>query len=97
MSASVARRSGEHHIAGKTMTDNVDAMLKQLRDMAADRLGVLDRAIELAKSLTGPDDPNLEQLSDLIREGDRMPSIVEEPKRMLSDVRAASPPDNTGK
>jgi hypothetical protein len=79
------------------MTDNVDAMLKQLRDMAADRLGVLDRAIELAKSLTGPDDPNLEQLSNLIREGDRMPSIVEELKRMLADVRAAPLPDNTGK
>jgi len=41
---------GEHHIAGKTMTDNVDAMLKQLRDIAADRLGILDRAIELAKA-----------------------------------------------
>jgi len=79
------------------MTDNVDEMLKQLRDMAADRLGFLDRAIELAKNLTGPDDPNLEQLSNLIREGDRMPSIVEELKRMLADVRAASPPDNTGK
>ena len=84
------------------MTDNigtvgVDAKLKQLRDIAADRLGVLDRAMELAKSLTGPDDPNFEQLSNLIREGDRMPSIVEELKRMLSDVRAASPPDNTGK
>ena len=84
------------------MTDNigaveVDEKLKQLSDIATDRLGVLDRAVELARSLTGPDDPNLEQLSDLIREGDRMPSIVEEPKRMLSDVRAASPPDNTGK
>jgi len=84
------------------MTDNigavgVDAILKQLSDIAADRLGVLDRAVELARSLTGPDDPNLEQLSNLIREGDRMPSIVEELKRMLSDVRAASPPDNTGK
>jgi len=84
------------------MTDNigavgVDAILKQLSDIAADRLGVVDRAVELARSLTGPDDPNLEQLSNLIREGDRMPSIVEELKRMLSDVRAASPPDNTGK
>ena len=84
------------------MTDNngavgVDAILKQLSDIATDRLGVLDRAVELARSLTGPDDPNLEQLSSLIQEGDRMPSIVEEPKRMLSDVRAASPPDNTGK
>ena len=84
------------------MTDNigavgVDAILKQLSDIATDRLGVLDRAIELAKSLTGPDDPKLEQLSNLIREGDRMPSIVEELKRMLSDVRVASPPDNTGK
>ena len=84
------------------MTDNigaveVDEKLKQLSDIATDRLGVLDRAIELAKSLTGPDDPNLEQLSNLIREGDRMPSIVEELKRMLSDVRVASPPDNTGK
>jgi hypothetical protein len=74
-----------------------DAIQKQLRDIAADSLSVLYRALELARSLTGPDDPNLEQLSDLIREGDRMPSIVEEPKRMLSDVRAASPPDNTGK
>ena len=84
------------------MTDNigaveVDEKLKQLSDIATDRLGVLDRAIELAKSLTGPDDPNLEQLSNLIREGDRMPSIVEELKRMLSDVRVESPPDNTGK
>ena len=84
------------------MTDNigavgVDAILKQLSDIAADRLGVVDRAVELARSLTGPDDPNLEQLSNLMREGDRMPSIVEELKRMLSDVRAASPPDNTGK
>jgi len=84
------------------MTDNigavgVDAILKQLSDIAADRLGVVDRAVELARSLTGPDDPNLEQLSNLIREGDRMPSIVEELKRMLSDVRPASPPDNTGK
>jgi len=74
-----------------------DAIQKQLRDIAADSLSVLYRALELARSLTGPDDPNLEQLSDLIREGDRMPSIVEELKRMLSDVRAASPPDNTGK
>jgi len=84
------------------MTDNidpvgVDAILKQLNDIATDRLGVLDRAVELARSLTGPDDPNLEQLSSLIQEGDRMPSIVEELKRMLSDVRVASPPDNTGK
>ena len=74
-----------------------DAIQKQLRDIAADSLSVLYRALELARSLTGPDDPNLEQLSSLIQEGDRMPSIVEEPKRMLSDVRAASPPDNTGK
>ena len=74
-----------------------DAIQKQLRDIAADSLSVLYRALELARSLTGPDDPNLEQLSDLIREGDRMPSIVEELKRMLSDVRVASPPDNTGK
>jgi len=84
------------------MTDNigaveVDEKLKQLSDIATDRLGVLDRAIELAKSLTGPDDPKLEQLSNLIREGDRVPSIVEELKRMLSDVRVESPPDNTGK
>ena len=84
------------------MTDNigaveVDEKLKQLSDIATDRLGVLDRAVELARSLTGPDDPNLEQLSSLIQEGDRMPSIVEELKRMLSDVRVASPPDNTGK
>ena len=74
-----------------------DAIQKQLRDIAADSLSVPYRALELARSLTGPDDPNLEQLSDLIREGDRMPSIVEELKRMLSDVRVASPPDNTGK
>ena len=74
-----------------------DAIQKQLRDIAADSLSVLYRALELARSLTGPDDPNLEQLSNLIREGDRVPSIVEELKRMLSDVRVASPPDNTGK
>ena len=85
------------------MTDNigavgVDAILKQLNDIATDRLGVLDRAIELAKSLTGPDDPNLEQISNLIREGDRMPSIVEELERMLANVKADAPlPDNTGK
>jgi hypothetical protein len=79
------------------MTDNVDAMLKQLRDIAADRLGDLDRAIELAKSLTGPDDPNLEQLSNLLRKSDRMPSIVEELERMLADVKAAPQPENTGK
>jgi hypothetical protein len=76
-----------------------DAILKQLRDIAADRLGVLDRALELARSLTGgPDDPKLEQLSDLIRSEDiRMSSIVEELKRMLADVKAAPQPDNTGK
>ena len=83
------------------MTDNVDTMLKQLSDIcdiATDRLGVLDRAIELAKSLTGPDDPNLEQISILIRKGDRMPSIVEELERMLADVKADAPQsDNTGK
>ena len=84
------------------MTDNigavsVDAKLKQLRDIAADRLGVLDRAIELVKSLTGPDDPNFEQLSNLIREGDRMPSILEELERMLADLKVAAQQDSTGK
>ena len=74
-----------------------DAIQKQLRDIAADSLSVLYRALELARSLTGPDDPNLEQLSNMIREGDRMRSIVEELKRMLADVRAAPLPDNTGK
>ena len=74
-----------------------DAILKQLRDIAADRLGVLDRPIELAKSLTGPDDPNLEQISNLIQEADRMPSIVEELKRMLADGNVAPQPDNIGK
>ena len=76
-----------------------DAILKQLRDIAADRLSVLDRALELARSLIGgPDDPKLEQLSDLIRsEDNRMPSIVEELERMLADVKAAPQPDSTGK
>jgi len=75
-----------------------DEILKRLRDIAADRLAFLAQAIELAQNLTGPDDPKLEQLRNLIRsEGTQMPLIVEEMERMLADVKAVPPQDNTGK
>jgi hypothetical protein len=85
------------------MTDEatLKAGLEQLGDIAGARLDFLDRAIALGKSLTGDDDPRVDEFLKLIREEcAQMPSLAKQLEGMLADLtdgKVAPLPDNTGK
>ena len=75
------------------------ATLEQFLDMTTDRLDFLNRAIALGESLTGPDDPRVEELCNMIREEDvQTPPLVKQLKDLLADLGMVVPqPDDAGK